>query len=93
MQKAFLAHGQEYVDKLVDETLEQAPEGPTIQEAFPAEGFDCTMPEELPTPTPEQIDQAFEKPLGPLLFRRRVLSRGVVGRRCLPSPFGPLLTG
>ena len=53
MQKAFLAHGQEYVDKLVDETLEQAPEGPTIQEAFPAEGFDCTPPEELPTPTPE----------------------------------------
>ena len=62
MQKAFLAHGQEYVDKLVDETLEQAPEGPTIQEAFPAEGFDCTPPEGLPTPTPEQLDKAFEKP-------------------------------
>jgi hypothetical protein len=62
MQKAFLAHGQEYVDKLVDETLEQAPEGPTIQEAFPAEGFDCTPPEELPTPTPEQLDKAFEQP-------------------------------
>ena len=36
--------------------------GPTIQEAFPAEGFDCTPPEELPTPTPEQLDKAFEQP-------------------------------
>jgi hypothetical protein len=78
MAKAYLDGGQERVDEIQEPLLERAEqaiqdikekgkaekqEGPTLREAFPNAGYDCTAPEDLPAPpTPAELDKKYEKP-------------------------------